>query len=148
MFCSNDCSVNLFELGILLFISGVKEWIRTCLQRNRHDERPLLVWDSFRAHLTQSVKADLQRRKIDVALIQGVLTPVLQPLRRKYLNSLPEILNQKNVCVMRRPVERARNVTGQWRDTSLTSVSWSKLLSRKMHDRDFLKRRFSSIGGK
>ena len=94
MLCSNDCSVNLFELGILLFISGVKEWIRTCLQRNRHDERSLLVWDSFRAHLTESVKADLQRRKIDVAVIPGGLTPVLQPLRRKYLNSLPEILNQ------------------------------------------------------
>ena len=65
---------------------------------NPHDERSLLVWDSFRAHLTESVKADLQRRKIDVAVIPGGLTPVLQPLdkclnkpfkdnmRRKYLN--------------------------------------------------------------
>ena len=46
----------------------------------------------------QQVKADLQRRKIDVAVIPGGLTPVLQPLdkclnkpfkdnmRRKYLN--------------------------------------------------------------
>ena len=65
---------------------------------NPHDERSLLVWDSFRAHLTESVKADLQRYKIDVAVIPGGLTPVLQPLdkclnkpfkdnmRRKYLN--------------------------------------------------------------
>lgn len=77
---------------------GVKEWILTCLPRNPRDERSLLVWDSFRAHLTESVKADLQRRKIDVAVIPGGLTPVLQPLdkclnkpfkdnmRRKYLN--------------------------------------------------------------
>lgn len=69
-----------------------------CLPRNPRDERSLLVWDSFRAHLTESVKADLQRRKIDVAVIPGGLTPVLQPLdkclnkpfkdnmRRKYLN--------------------------------------------------------------
>ena len=76
----------------------MKEWIRTCLPRNPRDERSLLVWDSFRAHLTESVKADLQRRKIDVAVIPGGLTPVLQPLdkclnkpfkdnmRRKYLN--------------------------------------------------------------
>lgn len=68
------------------------------MPRNPRDERSLLVWDSFRAHLTESVKADLQRRKIDVAVIPGGLTPVLQPLdkclnkpfkdnmRRKYLN--------------------------------------------------------------
>ena len=40
----------------------------------------LLVWDSFRAHLTESVKADLQRRKFNVAVILGGLTPVLQLL--------------------------------------------------------------------
>ena len=60
--------------------------------------RSLLVWDSFQAYLTESVKADLQQRKIDVAVIPGGLTPVLQPLDkclnkpfkdnmwRKYLN--------------------------------------------------------------
>ena len=40
----------------------------------------LLVWDSFRAHLTNEVKADLKRRKIDVAVIPRGLTSVLQPL--------------------------------------------------------------------
>lgn len=61
------------------------------------NEQSLLVWDSFRAHLTEEVKADLNRQKIDVAVIPGGLTPVLQPLdkcfnklfkdnvRRKYL---------------------------------------------------------------
>ena len=43
------------------------------------------MWDSFRPHLTDEVKADLNRRKIDVAVIPGGLTPVLQPLD-KYLN--------------------------------------------------------------
>ena len=77
--------------------SGVKEWIRQCLLRTPRNEQSLLVWDSFRAHLTDDVKADLKRRKIDVAVIPGGLTPVLQPLdkclnkpfkdnvRRKYL---------------------------------------------------------------
>ena len=76
----------------------MKEWICTYLPWNPHDEWSLLVWDSFRAHLTESVKADLQQYKIDVAVIPGGLTPVLQPLdkclnkpfkdnmRRKYLN--------------------------------------------------------------
>ena len=77
--------------------AGVKEWIRQCLPRTPRNEQSLLVWDSFRAHLTDEVKADLNRRKIDVAVIPGGLTPVLQPLdkclnkpfkdnvRRKYL---------------------------------------------------------------
>ena len=64
---------------------GVKQWIRTCLPRNPPDERSLLVWDSFRAHLTVSVKPFLQRCRVDVVVIPGGLTPVLQPLD-KYLN--------------------------------------------------------------
>ena len=36
--------------------SGVKEWIRECLPRTRNHEQSLLVWDSFRAHLTDDVK--------------------------------------------------------------------------------------------
>ena len=62
--------------------SGVKEWIRQCLPRTRNHEQSLLVWDSFRAHLTDDVKAALKQRKIDVAVIPGGLTPVLQPLDR------------------------------------------------------------------
>ena len=73
-------------------------WIRTCMPRNPTGEQSLLVWDSFCAHLTESVKEALQRRSIDVAVIPGGLTPVLQPLdkclnkpfkenmRRKYLS--------------------------------------------------------------
>ena len=73
---------------------GIREWIQQSLPRA---ERSLLVWDSFRAHLTDSVKDDLKQRNIDVAVIPGGLTPVVQPLdkclnkpfkdnvRRKYL---------------------------------------------------------------
>ena len=32
---------------VLLLISGVKEWIRTCLLRNPDKERLVLVWDSL-----------------------------------------------------------------------------------------------------
>ena len=80
------CELNLHEwsnqLLFCLLILGVKEWIRTCLPRSPVNERLLLVWDSFRAHLTESVKADLQRRRIDIAVIPGGLTPVLQPLEK------------------------------------------------------------------
>ena len=56
---------------------GIREWIRQSLPRA---ECSLLVWDSFRAHLTDSVKDDLKQRNIDVAVIPGGLTPVVQPL--------------------------------------------------------------------
>lgn len=60
--------------------SGVKEWIHQCLPRTRNHGESLLVWDSFRAHLTDEVKAALKQQKIDVAVIPGGLTPVLQLL--------------------------------------------------------------------
>ena len=44
------------------------------------EHRGLLVWDSFRTHLTDGVKDLLDRRNVDVAVIPGCLTPVLQPL--------------------------------------------------------------------
>ena len=60
--------------------AGVKEWIRQCLPWTPRNEQSLLVWDSFRAHLTDEEKADLKRQKIDVAVIPGGLTPVLQKI--------------------------------------------------------------------
>ena len=67
--------------------SGVKEWICQCLLRACNHEQSLLVWDSFRAHLTDDVKVALRQWKIDVAVIPGGLTSVLQPLD-KCLNEL------------------------------------------------------------
>ena len=47
----------IFNLGILLLISGVKQWIRTCLPRNPDNERSLLVWDSFRVRESRPAAA-------------------------------------------------------------------------------------------
>ena len=55
------------------------EWIRRNL-RYTPEQRALLVWDSFRGHLTNAVKDLLARRNVEVAVIPGGLTPVLQPL--------------------------------------------------------------------
>ena len=56
-----------------------QEWIRKNL-RFTSEHRGLLVWDSFHAHLTDGVKELLDGRNVDVAVIPGGLTPVLQPL--------------------------------------------------------------------
>ena len=64
----------------------MKEFIPAC-QETLTVERSLLVWDSFCAHLTESVKEVLQQQNIDVAVIPSGLTPVLQSLD-KCLNKL------------------------------------------------------------
>ena len=43
-------------------------------------QRALLVWDSFRGQLTDAVKDLLARQTVDVTVIPGGLTSVLQPL--------------------------------------------------------------------
>ena len=68
-----------------------------CIPRGPTAERSLLVWDSFHAHQTEPVKNDLWQRKIDVAVIPGSLTPVLQPL--------DECLNKPFKDNMQRPEE-------------------------------------------
>ena len=60
----------------------MKEWIRRNL-RYTADQKALLVWNSFRGHLTEAVKDLLARRNVDVAVIPGGLTPVLQPLDKR-----------------------------------------------------------------
>ena len=80
--------------------SGVKEWIRQCLPRTRNHEKSLLVWDSFRAHLTDEVKAALKQRKIDVAVIPGGLTPVLQPLDKCLNKPFKDSIRKKYLAWM------------------------------------------------
>ena len=55
------------------------EWIWKNL-RLTPERRALLEWDSFRSHLTDAVKDLLSRRNVDVPVIPGGLTPVLQSL--------------------------------------------------------------------
>ncbi len=43
-------------------------------------ERRLLVWHTCHVHLTDKVKQELRKRTIDVAVIPGVMTSILQPL--------------------------------------------------------------------
>ena len=70
---------SLKYLFLYLSFLGTKEWVRKNL-RYTADQRALLVWDSFRGHLTDGVKELLARRNVDIAVIPGGLTPVLQPL--------------------------------------------------------------------
>ena len=62
--------------GVLLWLNKV--WSRRSGALRR--EPSLLVWDQFRAHLTDRVKNHLHRTKTIPAVIPGGLTGMLQPL--------------------------------------------------------------------
>ena len=63
---------------------GVREWIRQSLPCA---ERSLLVWDSFRTHLTDYVKGDLKQQNIDAAqrLDKCLNKPFKDNVHRTYL---------------------------------------------------------------
>lgn len=96
----------IFNSGILLVISGVKEWIETCLPRNPDNKQFLHLWDSFGAHLTVSVQSDLWRCKINVAVIRGGLTPASQPLDKCLNKPFKDNIRRQYLCwVMTGPSE-------------------------------------------
>ena len=68
----------LFIFSCLYSVSfsfvGTKDWIRKNLRFTPH-QRALLVWDSFRGHLTDAVKDLLVRRNVDVAVIPSFAGP-------------------------------------------------------------------------
>ena len=69
-----------FHKKVWMDESGLNEWIHKCLPRTRNHEQSLLVWHSIQAHLIDDVKVALRQGKIDVAVIPGGLTLVLQLL--------------------------------------------------------------------
>ncbi|KFD59836.1 hypothetical protein M514_27988, partial [Trichuris suis] len=63
------------EGGVRLRIDNV--WKK---RPERANNRSLLVWDSFRSHVTQRIKSYINECKIETAVIPGGLTSILQPL--------------------------------------------------------------------
>lgn len=62
---------------------GIKIWIEKVWNSRPGGmlkKKSLLVWDSFKAHLVDSVKRKLKCNNTDVAVIPGGLTSVVQPL--------------------------------------------------------------------
>ena len=62
--------------------SLVKDWLNSVWTKvgGLLRKRNLLVWDSFRAHLSYNVKRVLKNSRTDVAVIPGGMTSLLQPL--------------------------------------------------------------------
>ena len=54
------------------------DWIENVLKTFTFGKRRLFTWDSFRAHLVQSVKELLNKRKIDSVVIPGGATGHIQ----------------------------------------------------------------------
>ena len=63
--------------------AGLKLWIQKVWKLRPGGllrKKSLLVWDSFRAHLVDSVKQAVKEMNTDITVIPGRLTSVLQPL--------------------------------------------------------------------
>jgi hypothetical protein len=63
--------------------TGIQKWLHqvwNCRPGAMMARRSMLVWDMFRAHITESVKKTIKDLKSDTAVIPGGLTSVLQPL--------------------------------------------------------------------
>lgn len=62
--------------------NGVNLWIREIWDKRPggFNKRSLLVWDSFRGHLVDRVKKNLQDGRTETAVIPGGCTSILQPL--------------------------------------------------------------------
>ena len=62
--------------------SLVKDWLNSVWSKvgGLLRKRNFLVWDSFRAHLSDNVKRVLKNSRTDVAVIPGGMTSLLQPL--------------------------------------------------------------------
>ncbi len=58
--------------------SLTKQHLTKVLGQNLFQKR-LLVWDSFRCHISQATKAVLKSLKIDTAVVPGGCTPFVQP---------------------------------------------------------------------
>lgn len=62
---------------------GVIKWLSSVWERRNGGllkKQSLLVWDQFKAHLTDKVKGKLKENKTIQAVIPGGLTGTLQPL--------------------------------------------------------------------
>ena len=81
---------------------GVRFWLNKVWNRRPGallKKRSLLVWDMFRAHLTDPMKAEAKKLKADLAVIPGGLTSVLQPL---------------DVCLNKPFKDRMRTMWNDW----------------------------------
>nr|XP_006817663.1 PREDICTED: pogo transposable element with KRAB domain-like [Saccoglossus kowalevskii] len=76
----NEKKVSLWCSQLLPMGQRCLDYIRRTFPHREDDSRRLSVWDSCTVHLTDNVKAALRERNIDVAVIPGGLTSILQPL--------------------------------------------------------------------
>ena len=126
--------------------SGVKIWIEKVWRARPGgfaNTQSLLVWDSFSAHLTDTVKQQLRENKTATAVIPGGLTRLVQPLDVCLNKPFKDRLREKWMTWMMSG-EKTFTPGGQLRAASLVTVcqwvkeSWQEL-SKEMVERSFKK---------
>ena len=104
--------------------SGVKIWIEKVWRAppgGFANTQSLLVWDSFSAHLTDTVKQQLRENKTATAVIPGGLTSLVQPLDVCLNKPFKDRLREKWMTWMMSG-EKTFTPGGQLRAASLVTV--------------------------
>jgi len=57
-----------------------KVWLQKVLLRHTKKKRALLVWDTFKGHLTNELESELKNSNVTTAVIPGGCTSKIQPL--------------------------------------------------------------------
>ena len=126
--------------------SGVKIWIEKVWQARPGgfaNTQSLLVWNSFSAHLTDTVKQQPRENKTATAVIPGGLTSLVQPLDVCLNKPFKDRLREKWMTWMMSG-EKTFTPGGQLRAASLVTVcqwvkeSWQEL-SKEMVEHSFKK---------
>ena len=121
--------------------SGVKIWIEKVWRARPGgfaNTQSLLVWDSFSAHLTDTVKQQLRENKTATAVIPGGLTSLVQPLDVCLNKPFKDRLWEKWMTWMMSG-EKTFTPDGQLRAVcQWVKESWQEL-SKEMVERSFKK---------
>lgn len=104
---------------------GVRLWLNNIWdKRPDNQERSLLVWDMFRSHLTENVKMRARRKNVDMAVIPGGMTSLVQPLDVSLNKPFKDSLREKWINWMM-DGEKTYTKGGNVRQASLDTVcSW------------------------
>ena len=128
--------------------AGLKVWIQKVWSARPGGllrKRSLLIWDSFRAHLVDSVKEALRKTKTDIAVIPGGLTSVLQPLDVSLNKPFKDHLRAKWTTWM---IEGQKSFTagGNIKAAPLSTVCSWVIESWKELSQDMVSRSFKKCG--
>lgn len=106
-----------------LMLEYVKSIIRTRVRSSLLQKKAILIMDSHRAHLMESVKEALRKSKTDIAIIPGGMTPLLQMLDVYINKSFKSLIKKEYQEWLENEPEDGRTKAGNRKRASYVDVA-------------------------